>query len=88
MYIIGRRRESIGGVLFALYLVEPVMLEALLRDVLSRDDANHSVVAVQHYQMSQPHRAEKPGIASLYGHSIDVIAHIPTCSIVGRRMRH
>jgi hypothetical protein len=41
------------------YLVEPVVLQALFGDVLARDDARDAVVAVQHHQVPQPHRAEK-----------------------------
>lgn len=42
-----------------MYLVEPVVLQAGLGDVLAGDDAGHSVVAVQHHQVPQTHRAEK-----------------------------
>ncbi len=42
------------------HLVEPVVLEPLFGDVLPGDDARDPMVLIQHHQVAQTHRAEKP----------------------------
>ena len=39
--------------------MEPVVLQAVLCDVLAGDDARHAVVPVQHNEVAQTHRAEE-----------------------------
>ena len=49
--------------------MKPMMLESMFREVMPGYDPSHTMVVIQHHQMSQSHGAEK-AIASLHGRAL------------------
>lgn len=50
--------------------MEPVVLEPRLGNVLAGNNPGHAVISIQHDQVPQTHRAEKPTIQRNTGRSI------------------
>jgi len=59
IYHIWFNRVDINKLLHVVSLMEPVVLEAMLCDVLTCDDPGHAVIPVQHHQVTQTHRSEE-----------------------------